>query len=82
MKAIQNISVFHNEKYHRRYFVLEFGQPYCFFYEKKSDSAFLRAHKQVSLLSAKALEDDEVQKNLDSRERKRSKSFLRNLMQG
>lgn len=37
MKAIENISLFHSDKYHERLFVLEFGSPYCYFYEDKRD---------------------------------------------
>ena len=37
MKAIDNISFFHKGQYHKRYFVLEFGQPFCYFFEKKKD---------------------------------------------
>lgn len=34
MKAIENLGLFHSDEYHKRFFMLEFGQPYCYWYEK------------------------------------------------
>ena len=45
MKAVENVGVFNRSTYHTRFFLLEFGQPYCYFYEKKGSSSFQRSHK-------------------------------------
>ena len=37
MKAIDNLSVLHKAKYHTRFFMLEFGEPYCYWYENEKD---------------------------------------------
>ena len=81
MKAIQNISLFHDDMYHKRFFVLEFGQPYCYIYKSEKDTKSHQCHKQVSIISASVIQDDEIQANLEEREQKRSRSFLRRKMQ-
>ena len=77
MKAIEKISVFHKSPYHKRYFLLEFGQPYCYFYEKKTDSSFHKSHKQSEIVAAKILDDTEIQSKINEKNEKRSQSFMR-----
>ena len=59
--------------------MLEFGQPYCYFYEKKRDTSFHRSHKQVSLIGCSVLEEREVESRVQEKEDKRSKSLLRRI---
>ena len=74
------MGLFHSQGYHKRYFVLEFGQPYCYFYEKKGKEKHYKAHLQTSLRSAAIMEDAEVAENRQRRENERSKSLLKRLM--
>ena len=64
MKAIDNISLFHSEKYHERYFMLEYGQPYCYFYESKTEETFHRTHRQTELISCSVIEDSEIDRRI------------------
>ena len=57
MKAIENLGFFHEEEYHMRYFCLEFGQPYCYFYVNQSDNTFHKSHKQSDIRGCAILED-------------------------
>ena len=61
MKAIENLSLFHKEQYHKRYFMLEFGQPYCYFYEHKDKTSSHRSHLQLNLIGCSILEDKVVE---------------------
>lgn len=45
MKAVENVGVFNYDNYHERFFMLEFGQPYCYFYKNKKSGSFQRSHK-------------------------------------
>ena len=60
--------------------MLEFGQPYCYFYESKSKESFHKAHRQTFLRAARILEDAEITEKLMQREENRSKSFIRKFM--
>lgn len=81
MKGIENISLFHGDKYHERFFLLEFGQPYCYFYENKTDETFHRTHKQSELTSCAIIDDSEIDRRIKEKEGKRSRSLLRRVMQ-
>ena len=65
MKAIENVGVFNRSGYHTRFLLLEFGQPYCYFYEDKSDSSFQRSHKQNEICDCKIMEDRDVQSRIE-----------------
>lgn len=65
MKAIENVGVFNRSGYHTRFFLLEFGQPYCYFYEDKSDSSFQRSHKQNEICDCKIMEERDVQSRIE-----------------
>ena len=71
MKAIENLSLFHREKYHQRYFMLEFGKANCFFLENAFKNVFNRKHRQVNLTSCDVLDDEEIKEKVFGRERKR-----------
>ena len=81
MKAVENISFFNGDIYHKRYLMLNFSQPYCYFYQKKSDNIHHRAHLHAELLSCTELEDNEVLFRVQGREEKRTKSLLRKISQ-
>ena len=81
MKAIDNISLFHSDKYHERLLLVEFGQPYVYFYEHPEDESFHRSHKQTDLVSCTVIEDAEVDRRIQEKEGKRSRSLLRRVMQ-
>ena len=76
-KAIENLGLFHKSEYHRKYFMLEFGQPYCYYYKSKKDSAHQKSYFQSDIISCAIMDESEVSEKLQERERKRSKSFLR-----
>lgn len=81
MKAIESVSLFHMEKYHKKFFMMEFSQPYCYFYDDETTDSFSRAHKQTDLVSCRAIDDSEVSDLLAEREKKRSSSFFRRALQ-
>lgn len=60
MKAVENVGVFNYDKYHTRFFMLEFGQPYCYFYEKKISLSFQRSHKQRDILQCHVINDSDL----------------------
>lgn len=60
MKAVENIGFFNGDIYHKRYLMLNFRQPYCYFYQRRSDNVHYKAHLHVEILSCSALEDDEI----------------------
>ena len=46
MKAVENVSFFNKDKYHKRFFKLEFGEFDCHFYEsQQNDKKAYRSHR-------------------------------------
>ena len=81
MKAIEKLSVVHSAKYHKRFFMLEFGEPYCYWYEGPGSEISHNSHKQTDIIGCRILDDREVNDRMAERENKRSKSMLRRVLQ-
>ena len=45
MKAVENVSFFNKDKYHKRFFKLEFGDFDCHFYESQQKDKAYRSHR-------------------------------------
>lgn len=80
MKAIKHVSFFHKDKYHKRFFKLEFGEQHCHFLESEDAKKVHQSYLQEELLSCELLDDEQVKEILDEREEKRSRSFFRRVL--
>lgn len=76
MKAVENLGMFNSAQYHKRIFSLEYGQQYCYFFEKKGQTTSNKFHLQADLLSVRAISDDELSERIEQRESRRTKSLL------
>ena len=77
MKAVENLGFFNSDQYHKRYFVIEFGQPQCHLYEQKNEKTALRSHNQIDIIHAKSLNDAELDEKLRVRGVKRNKGLFK-----
>ena len=80
MKAVENIGFFNSDIYHKRFFIMNYGQPFCYFYEKKTDNHHHKSHLQSELLSCDILHNEVIHQRLQEREDQRKKSILRKVM--
>ena len=60
MKRIEDSSIWHRSDFHTRFFKVEFGRPFCYFYQKESDNEWHKSHKQSDIRSCAVLTEEEI----------------------
>ena len=71
--------MWNRKDFHQRFFKLDFGHPFCYFYKTSSDQNWHKSHKQSELLKCEILTDEEIQERIEERKREKSKSLLRRM---
>jgi hypothetical protein len=80
MKRIEKKSMWHiDTDFHQRFLKVEFGNPFCYFYQKITDQAWQKAHNQSDIKSCKALTDEDITKKIEEKNRQRSQSILKRM---
>ena len=76
--------MWHRTDFHQRYFKVEFGSPFCFFFEHKEMLQWHKSHRQSDIRACKALSEAEIQERVEEKKpffkRSNSRSLLRKLV--
>lgn len=64
MKAVENVGLFNKDKYHERYFKLQFSEEFCYICVTESSASYKHKYEQNKIQECKILDDAEVQEKV------------------